>query len=104
MSTIAKQAMLSVIANDQLLDEADFSQPVEANFIVALKAKNGQFGLFVEAFERRNGKDYLRHTIDIVKAKLFSRFIAEDVVKKVEEYRCTGRVEKVSPDNQRDPQ
>ena len=81
-------------------DEVDFSQPVEANFIVALKAKNGQFGLFVEAFERRNGKDYLRHTIDIVKAKRFSRFTAEDVVKKVEEYRCTGRVEKVSPDNQ----
>lgn len=77
----------------------DFSQPVEANFIVALKAKNGEFCLYVEAFTRHNGKDYLKHTTKIEEAKRFSRFTAEDVVKRVEDYRCTGRVEKVSSDN-----
>jgi len=83
---------------------ADFSQPVEANFIVALKAKNGQFCLYVEAFTRHNGKDYLKHTSKIEEAKRFSRFTAEDVVERVKEYRCTGRVEKVSGDNaQREP-
>jgi hypothetical protein len=80
---------------------ADFSQPVEANFIVALKAKNGKFCLYVEAFTRHNGKDYLKHTTKIEEAKRFSRFTAEDVVERVKEYRCTGRVEKVSSDNAR---
>ena len=76
---------------------------VQPNFIVTLKAKNGEFVLFVEAFERRNGKDYLRHGIDIVKARRYSRFAAEDVVQQVEEYRCTGRIEKLLPGNQREP-
>jgi hypothetical protein len=78
---------------------ADFSQPIEANFIVALKAKNGEFCLYVEAFTRHNGKDYLKHTTKIEEAKRFSRLTAEDVVERVKEYRCTGRVEKVSVDN-----
>jgi hypothetical protein len=80
---------------------ADFSQPVEANFIVALKAKNGKFCLYVEAFTRHNGKDYLKHTTKIEEAKRFARFTAEDVVERVKEYRCTGRVEKISGDNTR---
>jgi hypothetical protein len=80
-------------------EEPDFSQPVEANFIVSLKARSGQYTLFVEAFVRKNGKDYLKHTTRIEEAKRFSRFVAEDVVNKVAEYRCTGRVEKVSSDN-----
>jgi len=79
--------------------EPDFSQPVEANFIVTLRSRGGSFNLFVEAFVRKNGKDYLKHTTRIEEAKRFSRFVAEDVVKKVAEYRCTGRVEKVSSDN-----
>jgi hypothetical protein len=80
--------------------EADFTSPIEADFIVTLMAKNGQFCLFVEAFVKRNGKHYLKHTSRIEEAKRFSRFIAEDVVESVKEYRCTGRVERVSADNQ----
>jgi hypothetical protein len=79
--------------------EADFSQPIEANFIVALRARNGEFCLYVEAFSRHGGKDYLKHTTKIEEAKRFSRFTAEDVVERVKEYRCTGRVEKVALDN-----
>jgi hypothetical protein len=78
--------------------ERDFSQPVEADFIVALKAKSGGFDLFVEAFARKNGKEYLRHTSDIREARRFARFTAEDVVEQVKEYRCLGRVERVSPE------
>src|ERR1017187_6372132 len=76
----------------------DFSRPIEADFVVSLKTKNGGFDLFVEAFTRKNGKAYLRHTADIREAARFSRFKAEDVAVQVEEYRCTGRVERVSPD------
>jgi hypothetical protein len=78
--------------------EKDFSQPVEADFIVSLKAKSGGYDLFVEAFTRKNGKSYLRHTSVIADAKRFSRFTAEDVVEQVKEYRCVGQVERVSPD------
>lgn len=81
------------------MKEADFTQPIEANFIVALKAKNGEFCLYVKAFTRLNGKERLKHTTKISEAKRFSRFTAEDVVERVQEYRCTGRVEKVAADN-----
>ena len=80
-------------------ETADFTRPIEADFVVALKAKNGEFCLYVEAFTRTNGRDYLKHTTKIEEARRFSRFTAEDVVAKVREYRCTGRVERVSPDN-----
>jgi hypothetical protein len=79
----------------------DFSQPLEANFVVALKAKNGEFCLFVESFFRRKGKDYMQHTSDIARAKRFAKLTAEDVVERLMEFRCTGRVERVSPDNSR---
>ena len=78
---------------------ADFTRPIEADFIVALKAKNGEFCLYVEAFTRSGGRDYLKHTTKIDEARRFSRFMAEDVVERVKEYRCTGRVERVSADN-----
>lgn len=79
--------------------EKDFSQPVEADFVVSLKAKSGGYDLFVEAFVRKNGKSYLRHTADIRAAKRFSKFTAFDVAKQVEEYRLSGQVERVSADN-----
>jgi hypothetical protein len=78
--------------------EPNFNAPIEADFIVSLKAKNGDYALFVEAFARRNGKAYLRHTADVREAARFSRFRADDVAGQVEEYRCTGRVERVSRD------
>lgn len=80
-------------------NDPDFSQPVESDFIVALRAKNGEFCLYVEAFTRHNGKDYLKHTSKIEEAKRFSRFVAEDVLEQVREYRVTGRVERIAPDN-----
>lgn len=81
------------------LYEKDFSQPVEADFIVSLKAKSGSYDLFVEAFVRKNGKSYLRHTSDIRAAKRFSKFTAFDVSEQVKEYRLSGQVERVSADN-----
>lgn len=79
--------------------ERDFTQPVEADFIVSLRARSGGFDLFVEAFTKKNGKSYLRHTSDIRDAKRFSKFTAQEVAEQVAEYRCTGRVERVSGDN-----
>lgn len=78
--------------------EKDFSQPVEADFIVSLKAKSGGYDLFIEAFTRKNGKSYLRYTSDIRDAKRFSKFVAADVVQQVKDYRCVGQVERVSAD------
>jgi hypothetical protein len=77
----------------------DFSQPIGANFVVALKTRDGEFARYVMAFGRSNGKEYMHHTDNLTEAKRFSRFTAEDVVEKVKEYRCTGRVEKVAADN-----
>jgi hypothetical protein len=82
------------IANDR------FSIPIEADFIVAVKARSGEFCLFVESFFRRNGKHYLRHTADITHAKRFAKITAQEVCAEVREYRCTGRVERVSHDSQ----
>lgn len=79
--------------------EADFRLPIGMDFIVALRAKNGEFCLFVEAFFRKNGKNYLRHTTEISEAKRFARITAEEVVERVRDFRCTGRVERVSYDN-----
>ena len=76
----------------------DFSRPIEADFVVALKTKNGGYDLFVEAFTRKKGKAYLKHTSEIREALRFSKLAAQDVVKQVEEYRCTGRAERVLPD------
>ena len=78
----------------------DFSRPIEADFIVALKTKNGAYDLFVEAFTRKNGKAYLKHTKKVWEAKRFSKLVAQDVAQQVEEYRCTGRVERVSPNGE----
>ena len=78
----------------------DFSQPVQADFVVALKAKNGGYDLFVEVLTTKNGKGYLRHTSSIQEARRFTQPIAENIALKVQDYRCTGRVELVSPDNQ----
>ena len=83
----------------EMVRERDFSQPVGADFVVSLKARNGEFCLFVQSFFKRNGKSYLKHTTDISEAKRFSRIIAEEVCEEVREYRCTGRVERVSYDN-----
>lgn len=80
--------------------ERDFSQPVCADFVVSLKARSGDYCLFVASFFKKNGKSYLKHTTDITEAKRFSRTMAEEVVDQVKEYRCTGRVERVSYDNQ----
>jgi hypothetical protein len=79
--------------------ERDFSQPIEADFIVALKARNGEFCLFVESFIRRNGKSYLKHTTDIAQAKRMAKLTAMSVCDEVKDYRCTGRVERVTSDN-----
>jgi hypothetical protein len=77
----------------------DFRGKIGADFIVSLKARNQEFCLFVESFFTKNGKSYLKHTTDISLAKRFSRITAEEVVEQVKEYRCTGRVERVSADN-----
>jgi hypothetical protein len=87
------------IASYKIERERDFTQPIGADFIVALKARNQEFCLFVESFFTKNGKSYLKHTTDISLAKRLSRIGAEEVVEQVKEYRCTGRVERVSPDN-----
>jgi hypothetical protein len=76
----------------------DFSQPLEADFVVTIKAKNGAFCLYVEAFIKRNGRSYLKHTPNITEGKRFAKLTAMDVCKEVGEYRCTGRVERVSAD------
>jgi hypothetical protein len=81
--------------------EDRFAQPLGLNFIVALKARNGEFCLFFKAFTRKNGKSYMEHTTDISEAHRMSRLIAEDVAEEVKEYRCFGRVERVSADNSR---
>lgn len=76
--------------------ERDFSQPPQPDFIVAIQARNGDFRFFFESFFERDGKKYLRRSKDIAKAKRFAKLTAEDVVKQVKRYGCTGRVERLN--------
>ena len=80
--------------------ESDFTQPVEADFIVALKSRAGTYSIFVEGFLRKNGKSYMRHTVNLQGAKRFSKFAAFDALKGLDEYRVAGRVERVAPDGE----
>jgi hypothetical protein len=89
------------MSGEAIVRECNFSQPVGADFIVSLRARNGEFCLFVQAFFKKNGKEYLRHTTNLFEAKRYSRIMAEEACERVKEYRCTGRVERVSHDNKR---
>jgi len=71
------------------------------SYVVALRAKNGEYSLYVEAFADRivdegdglKEKSYLKHTTRLDEAKRYSLRDAEDVLRKIEEFRCKGRVE-----------
>jgi hypothetical protein len=76
--------------------ERGFSQPPQPDFIVTIQAKNGDFRFFFESFFKRDGKKYLRRTRDITQAKHLAKLTAEDVVKQLKQYRCTGRMERLN--------
>lgn len=73
-------------------------RPEKVNeFLVALKAKNGIFCIYVESFFDRDGKHYLKHTSNRDDAAHFSLERAEAVIEELKDYRVTGQVEWVEP-------
>jgi hypothetical protein len=62
-------------------------------FVVALRAKNQEYCLYVQRFYRQDGREVLRHTSNLAEAKRYTREQAEQVVEQVATFRCKGRVE-----------
>ena len=59
-------------------------------FIITMRAKNGQFSLFVEAFIH-DSTDWLKHTTIRAEAMIFTFTAALDVVEKLSEYQVVAK-------------
>ena len=67
----------------------DFTQPVEADFVVAKRRRMGGSACSSKPSPGAKARIPLHYTHDIREALRMSRFRAEDVALEVEEYRCT---------------
>jgi len=61
-------------------------------FLIAMKAKDGAFCLFVESLTEGDEKKFLKHTTMRTRAKTYSFTDALDAVELLKEYKITAKI------------